>query len=199
LETAWDESDERLSRGARLELKRWENAANDAAGGVEAAYDRVRERLITEHIRETMKKDPKSKEQLAAIKQEFQGEGLNAGEFIESVVTRKGGLADLSGRWESDQAAVKEFAESWGVPVGGREWEEFAKKQKGVYERRVKTRRGFIDWMIDMVLSTSDTKKDNTKSKKGGQPESAPRSGSAVGSTGTAGGGAGQGQQHRVP
>ncbi|MFH0792373.1 MAG: hypothetical protein V1905_04140 [bacterium] len=190
----WQAEQNKLKEDVKSEIDYWKQTPDEATEGVEQAYDRVRERLVTEHIQETRKKDPKSKEQLKAIEQEFQGEGLNATEFIDTVVARKGGLADLSGRWESDQAAVKEFAESWGVPVGGREWEEFAKKQKGIYERRVKTRRGFIDWMIDMVLSTSDKKKDNTgRRQTGGNPQNRPATG-AIRGTGSTASGSGQGQ-----
>ena len=102
IEDAWDNITIKKLR-AEIE-KRMEELAKSpetAEGGVEKVYEKARERIMVEYIKDRAAKHPKTAEQIKVLEREFKGNGaeVNVGDFIGDVLPDEDGK--LKGRFKS--------------------------------------------------------------------------------------------------
>ncbi len=147
------------------EVKDLASSPENAKGGIEAVYGRVKERLITEFVEKDLKKKEKTKEEFKAIEEEFKGQGKNPTEFIDNVIHRKGELAELTGKWEKDEDNFTKFLENWGISADP----DFLKEKRiaNGYEKAVTKERGFLEWLLDFIFGYISYEAE--KSKEGGK------------------------------
>lgn len=131
-----------------------------AEGGIEAVYERVKNKLVTEFITNDLRKDEKSKEELTTIEKAFNQQGIKINDFLEPVIHRRKGLENLTGNWPEDENRIKKFLEGFGVPVGNLKTENKEMNQIiQSYNSAMKKRKGFLKWFVELIFSLQEFNK----------------------------------------
>jgi len=142
-----------------------------AIEGLSGVYARRKEELVTEHIREGLKRQ-KTPEELKAIEREFGARGRDLREFIDDAVYLKNEhLQGLGGKWEDDKDEIGKYLSEWGVSLTPSELEAARKaiesRTRRGYEKVVNNKpRGFFQWLLDLIIEVSKPASEKKKEKK---------------------------------
>ncbi len=164
-EKDWQRANDELRQKSELELKKCGDSPEDAIGGIEAVYGRVKEKLVRDFIKEQVKKEPKTRDQLLAIAEKFKGKGLRVSDFFDEAVNQKGKLEGITGRWENDKQSVTEFLSDYGIKLPDGATLADRADNRRAYEKKAKTKRGLLEWLLDFIFN-ADKEKEAGKNKK---------------------------------
>ena len=142
-----------------------------AVGGIEQAYKRGRERIVTEYMRKRMEKEPKTKEQIDAIEKMFKrkrqrdpGE-RDVNNFMSDVLFRRGRLEKLSDDFnDNDRRAMGGFLRDWGIRADINTTGDITKAE---YLKAKKTPDGFFSLIMKTIKRALNPvpKKNKRKAK----------------------------------
>jgi hypothetical protein len=170
----WNRENSRLRLGVEKELEGYGDSPEKAVEGIKGVYGRVKEEMRTEFIKNQLKKEPKTREQLLEIADSFREKGLALGEFVQSAIRQDGELAGLTGEWEKDSSSVFKYLGNWVDAVvpgqNNRELLErmsFLVERKGSnYAKKAKSNKELVEWLIDFVFGIEEIKAEEEKRKK---------------------------------
>ena len=152
-------------------IKALAQSPEEAIEGLSGVYARRKEELVTEHIREGLKRQ-KTPEELKAIEREFGARGRDLREFIDDAVYLKNEhLQGLGGKWEDDKDEIGKYLSEWGVSLTPSELEAARKaiesRTRRGYEKVVNNKpRGFFQWLLDLIIEVSKPASEKKKEKK---------------------------------
>ena len=171
----WDaknnEREAEIRKLVEKEIKGLAKSPEKAEHGVETVYSRLKEKIITEFEIDGLKKEKKTREQLREIEKEFKGKGEDPTEFINDVLHREKGLENLEGDLNKeggkDEQIIKDFLEDWGILVEPEKMEKFlTPERKKKYEKMVKERKGFLEWLFDLIFFLSNDLSEEKEKKQ---------------------------------
>lgn len=159
----WTESKE-LFLGLREKISKLAKNPEKAEGGIVKAFTELKEKTIKEGIKNSLKKEEKTKEELEKITKEFSGGKEEASQFLEAVISRKG-LEELTGgEFDENIDTIGEFLGGFGIStefldnlVAEEKSDKWSKQQmekirKG-YKANAKNKKGLVSWMVEMVAT----------------------------------------------
>jgi len=173
LEAKWnleaDQREERIRQGVEgsikeLSLEQGEEAIKEIAKG-------LRTRLVAEFTEKELKKD-KGMEQLKEAQKEFDRQGVETTQFISDVIERKG--LDLTGNLKTDKEKLIGFFDDYGIDMAGlietKTYDEKTGKDfMRRYEKSCQSRKGLLEFLIDLIFGVPEKKNEGRKGKRQGK------------------------------
>ena len=121
------------------------------------AFAGLKEKMINEGIKKSLKKEEKTREQLERITKKFEGGKPEMDRLLRDLVSRKGrGLSELTdGDFDENFDHIKDFMSDFEIPTDGFETMDIGKKGKlkEGYKKNAKSKTGFAKFMIDFAES----------------------------------------------
>ncbi|MCX6722503.1 MAG: hypothetical protein NT094_00340, partial [Candidatus Staskawiczbacteria bacterium] len=118
LEDTWEKDfEKKINIEIEKRVKVIAESPGTAEEEVEKIYEEARQRIITEYALKQANKVPKTKEQLAEIKKNFEekAEGKNVNDFMSAALFKKGRLENLGDDFdENDRREMGGFLRDWG-------------------------------------------------------------------------------------
>ena len=155
LQQMWQGEQDKIVEGKIGErIKEVADSLDYAEGQLDQVYERAKKRVVDEFIEKQAKKNPKTKEEVAAVEKMFgeAGQEVDMGKFMGDVLFERGELANLDDTSEKKKPFEKliSFLENYGIDYKAAE-EVVRLAPEADYINARKNKTNFFRFIADLV------------------------------------------------
>lgn len=130
-----------------------EEAAQNLTKNLENAHARLREHLLRPIIKDFQRASIKGKKE---AEKAFEEKGVDSTKFMADVLQRKGAIGKLSENFDENAENIAKFLNEHGFETNKEELLKMSNELKERYAREVTRQKGFLIWIIDLILDLSN-------------------------------------------